>query len=163
MSLYDGYYVDSEILLHRIGMGGFYASIIQPLEPMGRFAEVGLRIGMAFTLVSGGVVAGTPLLGELFDSTGSYKNVGYCGGESVPFEFVFMLTDGACGVKSRFDSGVVSGPCGCHKALNAQVRGCPWNSWKMITGLYTAPNDPHNNLQENVESFRRYNVSKHFG
>ena len=71
-------------LLCRIGTGGYYASMVQPFELMGRLAEVGLRIGMGFTLVTVGVVAGTPLLGAIFDVTGSYKNVGYCGGERFP-------------------------------------------------------------------------------
>ncbi len=55
--------------------------MVQPFERMGRPVDVGLRIGMGFTIVTVGVVAGAPLSGAIFDHTGLYKNVGYYGGE----------------------------------------------------------------------------------
>ena len=73
-------------MLRRIGNGGYYASMVQPFELMGSLADVGMRIGMGFTLITIGVITGTPLLGAIFDVTGSYKNVGYCGG--APFRAI---------------------------------------------------------------------------
>ena len=75
MSLYPGC---------RIASGGFHAFSMQPFQRMGRLADMGLRVGMSTTLSTAPVVAGPPLLGAIFDATGSYKNVGYCGGDSVP-------------------------------------------------------------------------------
>ena len=71
-------------------MGGVYSTIVPPFESMGRLADVGLRIGMGYTAMTVGVVAGSPLSGAIFDRTGSYKNVGYWGGKS------------SCGVRSFF-------------------------------------------------------------
>ena len=63
-------------------MGGVYSTTVQPFENMGRLADVGLRIGMGYTVMTAGVVSGPPLSGAIFDGTGLYKNVGYCGGWS---------------------------------------------------------------------------------
>ncbi|PIL27907.1 MFS general substrate transporter [Ganoderma sinense ZZ0214-1] len=60
-----------------LSIGGVYASMVQPFERMGRLADVGMRMGMGFTLITGGLVAGSPISGAIFDATGSYKNVGY--------------------------------------------------------------------------------------
>ena len=49
---------------------------------MGPIEDVGLRIGMALTLMTIGVVSGAPISGAILDSTGSFKNVGYYGGAS---------------------------------------------------------------------------------
>ena len=50
---------------------------------MGPVEDVGLRIGMGLTLVTAGVIAGPPISGAIIDSTGSFKNVGYYGGEAL--------------------------------------------------------------------------------
>ncbi|KAI1786162.1 MFS general substrate transporter [Ganoderma leucocontextum] len=88
-----------------ISTGGYYSAMIQPFERMGRLEDVGLRIGMAFTLITAGVVAGPPLSGAIFDATGSYKNVGYCGGSMLLVSAALMVvarqfmvrTKGVCG------------------------------------------------------------------
>ena len=49
---------------------------------MGPIEDVGLRIGMALTLMTIGVVSGAPISGAILDGTGSFKNVGYYGGAS---------------------------------------------------------------------------------
>ena len=49
---------------------------------MGPIEDVGMRISMALTLVTAGVIAGPPISGAIVDGTGSFKNVGYYGGTS---------------------------------------------------------------------------------
>ncbi|KAM5529995.1 hypothetical protein V8D89_016340, partial [Ganoderma adspersum] len=85
-------------------MGGVYSTTVQPFENMGRLADVGLRIGMGYTVMTVGVVAGSPLSGAIFDRTGSYKNVGYFGGSMLVFSAALMV------VSRRFL--VKSGDCG---------------------------------------------------
>nr|VWO94469.1 MFS domain-containing protein [Ganoderma boninense] len=63
-----------------LSTGGVWASMVQPLERMGRPGDVGRRIGMGFTLVALGMVVGSPVAGAIFDVTGSYGDVGYCSG-----------------------------------------------------------------------------------
>ena len=53
---------------------------MQPFALMGPIEEVGLRIGMGYTLVTIGLIAGPPISGAIVDGTGSFKNVGYYGG-----------------------------------------------------------------------------------
>ncbi|PIL27918.1 MFS general substrate transporter [Ganoderma sinense ZZ0214-1] len=74
-----------------LSTGGVWASMVQPFERMGRLADVGLRIGMGFTLVTVGVVAGSPISGAIFDATGSYKNVGYYSGSALVLSAALMV------------------------------------------------------------------------
>ncbi|KAM5536453.1 hypothetical protein V8D89_009889 [Ganoderma adspersum] len=62
-----------------ISTGGILAIIVQPFAHMGPVEDVGMRIGMALTLVTAGVIAGPPISGAIVDSTGSFKDVGYYG------------------------------------------------------------------------------------
>ncbi|KAM5536464.1 hypothetical protein V8D89_009900 [Ganoderma adspersum] len=68
----------------------FVAIIIQPFARMGPIEDVGLRIGMALTLMTIGVVSGAPISGAILDSTGSFKNVGYYGGSTLLFSAALM-------------------------------------------------------------------------
>ncbi len=54
----------------------------QPLVRMGKVTEVGMRTGMAFTIMSFGALAGPPISGAIFDRTGKFENVGYYAGGS---------------------------------------------------------------------------------
>nr|VWO94937.1 MFS domain-containing protein [Ganoderma boninense] len=87
-----------------ISVGGVYASMVQPFERMGRLEDVGMRMGMGFTLITGGLVAGSPISGAIFDATGSYKNVGY-------YSVICF----------RINSGAVGRPHGSHKILNGEA------------------------------------------
>ncbi|KAM5531986.1 hypothetical protein V8D89_014320 [Ganoderma adspersum] len=71
--------------------GGMYSCVIQPFEHMGRREDVGLRIGMGYTVMTAGVVAGGPLSGAIFDATGSYRIVGYCGGSVLVLSAALMV------------------------------------------------------------------------
>ena len=55
---------------------------MQPFALMGPVAEVGLRIGMGYTLVTIGLIAGPPISGAILDGTGQLRDVGYYGGAS---------------------------------------------------------------------------------
>nr|VWO94487.1 MFS domain-containing protein [Ganoderma boninense] len=73
-----------------ISVGGVYASMVQPFERMGRLEDVGMRMGMGFTLITGGLVAGSPISGAIFDATGSYENVGYYSGSILVLSAALM-------------------------------------------------------------------------
>ena len=47
---------------------------------MGKVTEVGMRTGMAFTVMSLGALAGPPISGAILDHTRELKNVGYYAG-----------------------------------------------------------------------------------
>ncbi|KAM5545702.1 hypothetical protein V8D89_000740 [Ganoderma adspersum] len=78
-------------ILIGLSTGGVYASMVQPFERMGPLVDVGLRIGMGFTLITAGMVAGSPLSGAIFDATGSYKNMGYYGGSILVLSAALMV------------------------------------------------------------------------
>ena len=59
--------------------------MLQPVVRMGKVTEVGMRSGMAFTVMSLGALAGPPISGAILDHSGSLKNVGYYAGELMTF------------------------------------------------------------------------------
>ena len=67
---------------HSISTGATLAILVQPFALMGPVAEVGLRIGMGYTLVTIGLITGPPISGAILDGTGQLRNVGYYGGAS---------------------------------------------------------------------------------
>ncbi|KAM5545602.1 hypothetical protein V8D89_000640 [Ganoderma adspersum] len=87
-------------ILIGLSTGGVYASMVQPFERMGPLVDVGLRIGMGFTLITAGMVAGSPLSGAIFDATGSYKNMGYYGGSILVLSAALMVVTKHFVVKS---------------------------------------------------------------
>ena len=96
------------------------AIIIQPLARMGTIEYVGLRIGMALTLMTIGVVSGAPISGAILDTTGSFKNVGYYGGAS------WLLTNiHHAGGRLTETSTVQDRRCCCRLSLWS-LRGITW-------------------------------------
>ncbi|GJE90694.1 MFS general substrate transporter [Phanerochaete sordida] len=62
---------------------GVYASMLTaPLLGMGQTETVGLRVGMFFSILALGALAGPPISGAINDATG-YKEVGYYAGSSI--------------------------------------------------------------------------------
>lgn len=62
---------------------GVYASLVaQPIVPMGERWDVGTRVGMAFTLLALGALAGPPISGAINVATGGYTAVGFYAGTS---------------------------------------------------------------------------------
>lgn len=51
-----------------------------PLISMGETHDVGLRLGMFFTILAIGALAGPPISGAINDATGGFKDVGYYAG-----------------------------------------------------------------------------------
>ena len=75
----------------RISSGIFVAIMAAPVVRMGKVTEVGMRTGMAFTVMSLGALAGPPISGAILDHTGELKNVGYYAG--APMSFILRLLD----------------------------------------------------------------------
>ncbi|KAI9062121.1 MFS general substrate transporter [Trametes sanguinea] len=60
---------------------GVYISLNPlPITRMSKLQEVGTNVGMAFSIMSCGALAGPPIAGAILDHTGSFKNVGYYAG-----------------------------------------------------------------------------------
>ncbi|PIL23126.1 MFS general substrate transporter [Ganoderma sinense ZZ0214-1] len=72
-------------VLYGISSGVFVAIMAQPVVRMGKVTEVGVRTGMAFTVMSLGALAGPPISGAILDHTGDLENVGYYAGASISF------------------------------------------------------------------------------
>ncbi|KAI0754237.1 MFS general substrate transporter [Daedaleopsis nitida] len=70
-------------VLYGITSGIFVALMPQPVVRMGKVTEVGMRTGMAFTIMSLGALAGPPISGAILDHTGSFENVGYYAGSTI--------------------------------------------------------------------------------
>ncbi|KAI0628578.1 MFS general substrate transporter [Trametes polyzona] len=70
--------------------GVFVAIMAAPVVPMGKVTEVGMRVGMTFTIMSLGALAGPPISGAILDNTGSFENVGYYAGTAVMVSVALM-------------------------------------------------------------------------
>lgn len=68
-------------VLYGITSGVYVAIMAQPVVRMGKITEVGMRTGMAFTIMSLGALAGPPISGAILDHTQSFEDVGYYAGE----------------------------------------------------------------------------------
>ena len=67
-------------VLYGMTSGVFVAIMAQPVVRMGTVTEVGMRTGMAFTVMSLGALAGPPISGAILDHSGKLENVGYYAG-----------------------------------------------------------------------------------
>ncbi|KAI0923690.1 hypothetical protein AcW1_006580 [Taiwanofungus camphoratus] len=71
---------------------GVYASLVaSPIVFMGERHDVGTRVGMSFTVLALGALAGPPISGAIYDATGDYKPVGYYAGSTVIAGVFFLL------------------------------------------------------------------------
>jgi MFS transporter, MCT family, solute carrier family 16 (monocarboxylic acid transporters), member 10 len=60
---------------------GVYASMLAaPIISMGDTRSVGVRVGMFFSVLALGALAGPPISGAINTATGGYKAVGYYAG-----------------------------------------------------------------------------------
>ncbi|TBU44223.1 MFS general substrate transporter [Dichomitus squalens] len=78
-------------VLYGISSGIFVAIMAQPIVRMGKITEVGMRTGMAFTVMSLGALAGPPISGAILDHTGSFENVGYFAGSTICGSVLLMI------------------------------------------------------------------------
>ncbi|KAI9511091.1 MFS general substrate transporter [Russula earlei] len=70
-------------LLYGASSGSFAGLIGAPMIAFGDSADVGRRMGMCFTILSLGALAGPPISGAIAHSTGGYSAVGIYAGSSV--------------------------------------------------------------------------------
>ncbi|KAI0732188.1 MFS general substrate transporter [Fomitopsis betulina] len=70
-------------VIYGLASGVFVSLIASPIVRMGEVKDVGTRVGMAFTLLALGAVAGPPISGAIETATGGYKAVGYYAGSAV--------------------------------------------------------------------------------
>ncbi|KAI0760539.1 MFS general substrate transporter [Fomes fomentarius] len=78
-------------VLYGITSGVFVAIMAQPVVRMGKVTEVGMRTGMAFTIMSLGALAGPPISGAILDHTQSFEDVGYYAGSTVIVSVALMI------------------------------------------------------------------------
>lgn len=69
---------------HSFSSGVFVSLLAPPIVHMGEIKDVGTRVGMAFTLLALGAVAGPPISGAIQTATDGYKAVGYYAGALIP-------------------------------------------------------------------------------
>ncbi|PIL24397.1 MFS general substrate transporter [Ganoderma sinense ZZ0214-1] len=74
------------------GSSGIYVSMLSaPLVHMGRTEDVGVRIGMCFTVVAIGAVAGPPISGAINAATGGFTFTGVYAGSAVMVAVVCLI------------------------------------------------------------------------
>lgn len=79
----------------RISSGVFVSMLAAPLIEMGDRNDVGVRLGMFFTIIAMGALAGPPISGAINTATDGYKAVGYYAGtQTFPFQLdIWQLID----------------------------------------------------------------------
>lgn len=101
--------------LSRISSGVFVGILAAPIVEMGETHDVGLRMGMYFTIIAIGALAGPPISGAINEATNGYKAVGYYAGTSyILTHFVGGALADLDGILNRHD-----GPAVC-RALGSQ-------------------------------------------
>ncbi|KAI1788356.1 MFS general substrate transporter [Ganoderma leucocontextum] len=71
---------------------GVYVSLLSaPIVRMGRTEDVGVRIGMCFTFIAIGAVAGPPISGAINAATGGFKFTGVYAGSAVMVAVVVLM------------------------------------------------------------------------
>ncbi|KZT69233.1 MFS general substrate transporter [Daedalea quercina L-15889] len=78
-------------ILYGMSSGIFASLVATPLVGMGDVRDVGARVGMAFTLLALGALAGPPISGAIQTATDGYKAVGYYAGSAIECAAVLLL------------------------------------------------------------------------
>ena len=82
---------------HSIASGVFVSLLAAPLIEMGDRQTIGIRLGMYFTIVALGALAGPPISGAINTATGGYKAVGYYAGAHISVsDCSSIITDLIC-------------------------------------------------------------------
>ncbi|KAI0747288.1 MFS general substrate transporter [Irpex lacteus] len=71
--------------------GVFVSLLAAPIVEMGETHDVGVRMGMYFTVLALGALAGPPISGAINQSTGGYKDVGYYAGSAVLVSVALLI------------------------------------------------------------------------
>jgi hypothetical protein len=69
--------------------GAYVALLPNPMVELGATEDVGRRMGMFMTIFALGALAGPPISGVIYSSTGGYKAVGYFAGMKASRPIVF--------------------------------------------------------------------------
>jgi len=78
-------------IVYGIASGVYVSLLPAPVMAMGSPHDVGLRIGLGWTVLALGAVAGPPISGAIFTVTGGFKAVGYYAGSAVMVSVLLML------------------------------------------------------------------------
>ncbi|KAI9000628.1 MFS general substrate transporter [Trametes punicea] len=78
-------------VIYGISSGVYVAILTQPAARMGKVTEVGMRVGVVWTIMSFGALAGPPISGAILDNTGSFKRVGYFAGSCIMGSVLLMF------------------------------------------------------------------------
>ncbi|KAH9926927.1 MFS general substrate transporter [Fomitopsis serialis] len=78
-------------ILYGMSSGIFASLVAPPIVSMGEIRDVGARVGMAFTFLALGALAGPPISGAIQTATGSYKAVGYYAGTTIEFAVILLM------------------------------------------------------------------------
>ncbi|KAH9839720.1 MFS general substrate transporter [Rhodofomes roseus] len=78
-------------ILYGMASGIFASLVAKPIVSMGEIKDVGARVGMAFTLLALGALAGPPISGAIQTATGSYKAVGYYAGTTIEVAVILLM------------------------------------------------------------------------
>lgn len=70
------------VVHHRLTSGAFVGLLAAPMIALGDVQDVGRRLGMYFSLLSLGALAGPPISGAINTATDGYSAVGIYAGES---------------------------------------------------------------------------------
>lgn len=78
-------------LIYGISSGVFVSMLAAPLVEMGETHDVGLRLGMFFTILALGALAGPPISGAINEATDGFKAVGYYAGSAVMVSVLLLI------------------------------------------------------------------------
>ncbi|PIL24395.1 MFS general substrate transporter [Ganoderma sinense ZZ0214-1] len=78
-------------IVYGASSGVFVSLLSTPIVRMGRMEDVGVRVGMCFTVMALSAVAGPPISGAINDATGGFKFTGIYAGSTVMAAVVFLM------------------------------------------------------------------------
>ncbi|KAF7793205.1 hypothetical protein EIP86_004314 [Pleurotus ostreatoroseus] len=78
-------------IVYGISSGVFVSMLAAPLIEMGDRQTVGVRLGMFFTILAMGALAGPPISGAINTATGDFKAVGYYAGSAVMISVLQLI------------------------------------------------------------------------
>ncbi|KAI0080541.1 MFS general substrate transporter [Panus rudis PR-1116 ss-1] len=78
-------------IIYGMASGVFVSLLNAPTMAMGNLHDVGVRVGMAMTILALGALAGPPISGAIEDATGGFKAVGYYAGSMVVLSVVLAI------------------------------------------------------------------------
>jgi len=78
-------------LIYGAASGVFAAMLTAPVFVVGDTETIGVRIGMLFSIIALGALAGPPISGAINDATGNYRASGYYAGSTIMFAVILLV------------------------------------------------------------------------